>query len=1420
MDVAEGRLAAMANRSLAPEESAGGASLDLAAGLAILSGCAALIGRTIQATSGLSLGERSVALLEANLAFLHDRIGFEVALGVIGDDSESPNTVRYLLAPSGNQRDEAAVGEAILPILTDYQAQPGRPSSCFLIDPASGAADPRVTNLVDAYGLRAVLALPLQPRQVPRVVGAIVLGSRDPALGRPELLQLLDLIGGQIGTAISYSATTERLRASEERARILTEEASDGIYTLDAAGQLTYVNSQLEQQVGYSRDELLGRSITELMPTESAPKVEAMLTQAARGNQTPLYDIDVRHKDGRVITLEISARNLFDSRTGQYAGRLGVARDITERRRLEAELARRNRALEALTAIATLAGRAATLDAVLDEALTRTLSIFGVERGSIHLMNDEQDALVLAVQRGIASPLVDGLARLPLDRGIHARALRSTQAISGPDLAAEASSLVDEIRAIGIAGYACVAIRSQERAEGLLVVLWPEAYQLSEADSGTLAIIGAQLGAVIENARLAATAAASQVDLEKKTAQLSRLLVVSAGFAANLPLKEVLTTVARALVETIGFGSAHVRVRVPTGEALVGIGFWGHSAEQADLLRSPTPIDFYHRMLDPRFRLGGVYYIPHNTDRQAILQTDWTVVRQALPTDWRPGQWHPEDALVVPLWAHDDALLGVIYVDEPADGRVPDAEKVAVLELFGRQAALAIENAELYAQVRHDLRRQDALREVIEHISAELDLDRLLEKILADAVELLGGDAGAFGLIDSATGVSRIGTINNMPAEILNAVIHAGQGLTGTILETGQPVLIDDYTTAGAGSGDPALHSCIGVPVYRGEELVGTFFVGSTQPSRHFGPRDVETLELFAKHAALALGNAALYEEARTQHERLVTLREVIEQISSELDLQALLNRLAVSAVDLLESDWGTIALVDEENGTARIEAGYNMPPGASGRQFHPGEGLTGLTLAARGPVLIGPEDPQPIAPAPYDNPARSHIGVPIWWQDRLIGTFGLSSAQPGKVFTPTEVDMLGLLARHAAVAIENAGLYSALQERFSQVEGISAVGTALVEERNLEKVLRTVAEQIMALLGADGCSVWLLDPDEVTRMPGQELTLVVALGVGARAMVGRKLPLGDSYTGDVIKSGIPAQHDGLSDRERHPRVIVGQYGIDTMMIVPLQTSDRAVGALNVYGQLGRRFGPRDIEIMTLFGHQAAVAIENARLYEQARTLAVAEERNRMAREIHDTLAQGFTGILLQLQVAESLLDGEEPDARARLQRAQDLARSSLREARRSVWNLRPSTLQGRTLPEALRAYLAEWRGHTGIATNLVLLGEERPLAPATEETLLRVAQESLNNALKHAQARQVDVTLAIESDHVRLRVCDDGIGLGELARPSDGGGFGLVSMRERAARLGGTLEIESAPGEGTCVQVIVADTGPAERRAPGSVPG
>ena len=183
--------------------------------------------------------------------------------------------------------------------------------------------------------------------------------------------------------------------------------------------------------------------------------------------------------------------------------------------------------------------------------------------------------------------------------------LNAERPLLGNDLPRDVPVLADAASAAGIGKYGCVPLRSQERTLGVLIVSGPDGRALSTSDGDTLAIVGAQLGAAIENARLAAEAAASRAGLEAKTAQLSRLLAVSAGFAANMPIDAMLNTIAKAIVETLGFGSAHVRARDEDGTTLTGVGFCGYSAEQRERLLNSTPIAFYDRLLDPRFRLGG-----------------------------------------------------------------------------------------------------------------------------------------------------------------------------------------------------------------------------------------------------------------------------------------------------------------------------------------------------------------------------------------------------------------------------------------------------------------------------------------------------------------------------------------------------------------------------------------------------------------------------------------------------------------------------------------------------------------------------------------------------------------------------------------------------------------------------------------------
>jgi signal transduction histidine kinase len=237
-----------------------------------------------------------------------------------------------------------------------------------------------------------------------------------------------------------------------------------------------------------------------------------------------------------------------------------------------------------------------------------------------------------------------------------------------------------------------------------------------------------------------------------------------------------------------------------------------------------------------------------------------------------------------------------------------------------------------------------------------------------------------------------------------------------------------------------------------------------------------------------------------------------------------------------------------------------------------------------------------------------------------------------------------------------------------------------------------------------------------------------------------------------------------------------------------------------------------------------ALALENMRLVEQARRAGLIGERQRLAHEIHDTLAQGFASIVMNLEAADAILPaGHFTKAQWHLGQARLTARESLAEARRLVWALRPKLLEEAPLPEALSRLTKRWSEASSIAARTTVTGAPRPLPPEVEATLFRVAQEALTNVRKHAQADRTALTLSYMHDRVALDTRDDGMGFdpgkaGDATGSTREGGFGLGTMRERVERLGGTLSIESAPGEGTTLAVelpLAVDDDEPTRQAP-----
>jgi two-component system NarL family sensor kinase len=377
----------------------------------------------------------------------------------------------------------------------------------------------------------------------------------------------------------------------------------------------------------------------------------------------------------------------------------------------------------------------------------------------------------------------------------------------------------------------------------------------------------------------------------------------------------------------------------------------------------------------------------------------------------------------------------------------------------------------------------------------------------------------------------------------------------------------------------------------------------------------------------------------------------------------------------------------------------------------------------------------------------------------------------------------------------------------------LNDVARALNAPVDLPALLARALEKVAELLGLR--TGWVLLLDEASGAP--YLAAAQELPPGLRDEP--RLMAGSCYCLDSFCAG---EMDGAANiavlscsRLRKLAPARGRTaGLRYHASVPLTVyagggEPKRLGMLNVAGPEWRELDPGELSLLHTIGDLLGVAVERARLHARRLESAQTEERNRLAREIHDTIAQDLAAIAFHLEAAEALLDRQTEPERARrsVTAALGLTRKGLEEARRSVLDLRAAPLEGRTLPVALAALAAE--ADAGSATAVVFEAAPAPIGtppipPAIEVGLYRIAQEALQNALRHADAARVLLRLEASPERVRLTVQDDGRGFAPGVAGGEASRFGLVGMRERARLLGGSFEVESGPGAGTRITAEV----------------
>jgi GAF domain-containing protein len=872
------------------------------------------------------------------------------------------------------------------------------------------------------------------------------------------------------------------------------------------------------------------------------------------------------------------------------------------------------------------------------------------------------------------------------------------------------------------------------------------------------------------------------------------LLRLSAELAATLDEAEVCQRVVRGLHETLGYDNvALLLLDEGTGarvvSAFVGSGF-------------PLPRLLPGQGLSERPLLDGqLHYTPDVTQDPRFF----------------PGLGGAE--VDVPVRIGGD-VLGVLV----AESRQPHAfnqDDFEVLTAAAQQAGLAIEKARLLAAERRRADELDALRTTMAEVTAELELSLLLQAIVERAVGLVGATTGELGLYDEASQQVQVAFAYGHDEETVGTRHPLGQGAMGCVAETGEPLIIEDYSTwerRAPQYADVPMHSAVAAPLRVGVRLVGVIALADVDPTRQFGPVELHLLNLFAQQAAIAIENARLYDQAQreiaerklaeTERERVLTaeraqaqrwaaLLRLSAELAATLDETEVCQRVVRGLHDTLGYDILGLYLVDETTGDRVLSAVVGSVTSAT--RLMPGQGLSERPLLD-GQLHYTPDVTQ--EPRFVPGLGGAEVDVPVRIGGEVLGVLLAESRQP-HAFNRDDFEVLTAAAQQAGLAIEKARLLSAERQRADELDALRTTMAEVIAELELSVLLQAIVERAVGLVGATAGELGLYDE------ASQQIQVAFAHGHDEDT-VGTRHSLGEGAMGCVAETGEPLIIKDYQTWDGRAPQYAG-IPLHSTVAAPLKVGGRLVGVIALADvDPSRQFGPAELHLLNLFAQQAAIAIENARLYDQAQQAAVVEERSRLARELHDSVTQSLYSLTLLSVAGQRLAEtGEMERVKGYLTRIGEIGQQALNEMRLLVYELRPVALESEGLVGALRQRLDAVEQRAGVRARLVIAGEAgtSELPAALEEALFRIAQEALNNALKHAAPTSVEVRIHVEGgdtgQRVELDVTDNGQGFDPQA-VRDKGGMGLVSMRERAEKTGAELTIRSAPGEGTRVTVVV----------------
>lgn len=539
----------------------------------------------------------------------------------------------------------------------------------------------------------------------------------------------------------------------------------------------------------------------------------------------------------------------------------------------------------------------------------------------------------------------------------------------------------------------------------------------------------------------------------------------------------------------------------------------------------------------------------------------------------------------------------------------------------------------------------------------------------------------------------------------------------------------------------------------------------------------------------------------------LERLLDVGHDLVSELDLESVLRQVLAVGRELTGARYAALGILDQRREELErfVHVGIDEETARAIGPLPRGRGILGELIRDPRPLRLPAvsEHPRSYGFPPGHPEMRSFLGVPIRVRGEVYGNLYLSEKEDGPEFDESDEQAVVVLAEWAAIAIDNARLYEAVQERRLELEravgGLEAtlaIARALGGETDLGKVLGLIVKRGRALVEAR----WAV----IMTSVGDQLVVEAAAGELPDSPVGRRLPIADSVAGEAFRSMVPER---VADVSKRLRASARRERLDarSAMYVPLVFRGRALGVLvladRLRGPTGE-FSTDDERLMLAFAASAATAVATAQTVEAerlSRSIESAEqERGRWARELHDQTLQdlGALNVMLEMAVQSGKPTVLEQSVRAVLEQIEH----TIRNLQGIITDLRPAALDELGLRPALETLVERAAALSGLAIDLSIDVPDAAgrLEPQLEGTAYRLVQEALNNVVKHAGASNVEVALGESGGLLLITVRDDGVGFEPASARR---GFGLVGMRERVALVEGLLEVESRPGRGTMVR-------------------